>query len=310
MSRRDTHRDRRDPRESRDPRDPRDPRDVRDVRDARDPRDGPDAGDPGPRRAEYFVPGDGISREVIQADICRYLGPDALIRPMDYNGVRGYMVKAYRPFTSEMIADLKQDSLRWQAERDQIDSRGYGGSSVRDPKTGPKPDKVLVDYTQSVTHQSRQFYGATGQQPPPMPPGVPVTQGGSAQAPFSYDPNYTYGQSSAGYQPPGSAYAYPSPVGTDYDLQGREPRSQAYSYGQPPAGGVANRGIPGPDPEAQAYYYATQGQQMPGAGRGQTYAQPPRMEQPQYSQPPPRESYGARDPHSARDDGGRRRRDR
>ena len=82
MSRRDNHRDRRDPRDA------RDPRDLRDVRDARDPRDGPDAGDPAPRRAEYFVPGEGISREVIQADICRYLGPDALVKPMDYNVCR------------------------------------------------------------------------------------------------------------------------------------------------------------------------------------------------------------------------------
>ncbi len=91
-------RDRREPRDtrdnardSRDPRDARDPRD-RDARDFRDPResfrDAPDAGDPVPRRAEYFVPGDGISREVIQADICRYLGPDALIRPMEYNVCR------------------------------------------------------------------------------------------------------------------------------------------------------------------------------------------------------------------------------
>ena len=33
------------------------------------------------RQNEYFVPGEGISREVIQADICRYLGNDALVRP-------------------------------------------------------------------------------------------------------------------------------------------------------------------------------------------------------------------------------------
>ena len=106
-SRRDAHRDRRDPRDlrdgrdardawdprdGRDPREMRDPRDPRDARDPRDPRDTREAsrydstqGDIVPRRAEYFVPGEGISREVIQADICRYLGPDALIRPMDYN---------------------------------------------------------------------------------------------------------------------------------------------------------------------------------------------------------------------------------
>lgn len=39
------------------------------------------------RQNEYFIPGDGISREVIQADICRYLGNDALVRPGQH-GVR------------------------------------------------------------------------------------------------------------------------------------------------------------------------------------------------------------------------------
>lgn len=37
------------------------------------------------RQNEYFIPGDGISREVIQADICRYLGNDALVRPGSHN---------------------------------------------------------------------------------------------------------------------------------------------------------------------------------------------------------------------------------
>lgn len=36
------------------------------------------------RMHEYFVPKDGIDREVITADICRYLGNDALVRPGVY----------------------------------------------------------------------------------------------------------------------------------------------------------------------------------------------------------------------------------
>lgn len=36
------------------------------------------------RTNEYFVPKDGIDREVITADICRYLGNDALVRPGNY----------------------------------------------------------------------------------------------------------------------------------------------------------------------------------------------------------------------------------
>jgi hypothetical protein len=33
------------------------------------------------RANQWFVQGDGIAREVITADIQRYLGPDALVRP-------------------------------------------------------------------------------------------------------------------------------------------------------------------------------------------------------------------------------------
>jgi hypothetical protein len=36
------------------------------------------------RSNEYFVPRHGIDREVITADICRYLGNDALVRPGTY----------------------------------------------------------------------------------------------------------------------------------------------------------------------------------------------------------------------------------
>lgn len=40
------------------------------------------------RTNEYFVPKDGIDREVITADICRYLGNDALVRPGNYEVCR------------------------------------------------------------------------------------------------------------------------------------------------------------------------------------------------------------------------------
>jgi hypothetical protein len=35
----------------------------------------------GYRQRQFFLPGNGIRREVITADIPRYLGPDALVRP-------------------------------------------------------------------------------------------------------------------------------------------------------------------------------------------------------------------------------------
>lgn len=60
---------------------PRDTRVTRDPRSQRDPRDAYDGDemdmDPPGRLTSYFLQGNGISREVIQADICRYLGKDA-----------------------------------------------------------------------------------------------------------------------------------------------------------------------------------------------------------------------------------------
>lgn len=38
----------------------------------------------GSRRNQYFVPGDGIAREVISGDICKYLDNDAVVRPGNY----------------------------------------------------------------------------------------------------------------------------------------------------------------------------------------------------------------------------------
>ena len=37
------------------------------------------------RTNRYFLPGDGIAREVVTADICRYLGNDALVKPGELN---------------------------------------------------------------------------------------------------------------------------------------------------------------------------------------------------------------------------------
>lgn len=56
------------------------------------------------RQNEYFVPRDGIDREVITADICRYLGNDALVRPGNYDDrgrvIQGYYITAYRNLTT------------------------------------------------------------------------------------------------------------------------------------------------------------------------------------------------------------------
>jgi hypothetical protein len=73
---------------------------------------------------QWFIPGDGIDRHVISADIQRYLGNDATVRPGVGNGdhevrqnatslltktdrlqgVQGYWIKAYRNLTSVWLS--------------------------------------------------------------------------------------------------------------------------------------------------------------------------------------------------------------
>lgn len=48
------------------------------------------------RYQEYFVPGQGINREVIQTDICRYLGNDATVRPYQHADV-GFILTPTAP---------------------------------------------------------------------------------------------------------------------------------------------------------------------------------------------------------------------
>ncbi|KAG9499282.1 hypothetical protein J7337_010101 [Fusarium musae] len=66
------------------------------------------------RQNEYFVPREGIDREVISAEICRYLGNDALVRPGHYElleklqdtqtgqAVQGYYITASRNLTTTL----------------------------------------------------------------------------------------------------------------------------------------------------------------------------------------------------------------
>ena len=65
---------------------------------------------------EFFISNEGIHREVLQKEICRFLGPEAFSAPKKFNvcgyafphpellltytqGVDGYMIRAVRPFT-------------------------------------------------------------------------------------------------------------------------------------------------------------------------------------------------------------------
>jgi len=52
----------------------------------------------------WWIPAEGIARDVIQADIQRYLGPEALVRPGD--GVGDYAVRSSRTEVKTAFADI------------------------------------------------------------------------------------------------------------------------------------------------------------------------------------------------------------
>ncbi|KAI0203291.1 hypothetical protein F4808DRAFT_39242 [Astrocystis sublimbata] len=194
------------------------------------------------RQNEYFVPRDGIDREVITADICRYLGNDALVRPGNYenpeNGqiIQGYFINAYRNLTSAMIQDLKADSARWDQERRQQsanrNSAGGGtmpsnGVLIRSSNTPP------VQYRNSDIHQSRQYYGPTD--------AAASYSGNAGNDPYDNGPGPRYpGTGSSGYTGAASSYSQQyaaSPGG--YTQQGYAANAGHFA---PPPGNMASYG--------------------------------------------------------------------
>ncbi|EON65724.1 hypothetical protein W97_04963 [Coniosporium apollinis CBS 100218] len=242
----------------------------------------------------WFVPGEGIAREVITADIQRYLGPDALVRPGNDEGVDGYWITAYRTLTSQMVQDLKLDSQRWRQEVQQ-GQQGRGSPLLRDQKFQKQPDKLLVAYQDSTTHRSRQYYGPT-----PAPPTDRERAYQQTAAPSSYsvdpreqqyrvpapsgyqqEPAYTYApqpQQPQGQPAYASAQGYPPRTASGYPAYAQpsreeQPQYQA-SYADPRAESRA-------DPRAAAAYYSNQPQ-----------ASTPQSNQPMYSTPQPPRYYG------------------
>ncbi|KAI0379095.1 hypothetical protein F5Y04DRAFT_283181 [Hypomontagnella monticulosa] len=243
------------------------------------------------RQNEYFVPRDGIDREVITADICRYLGNDALVRPGTYespNGgpvIQGYYINAYRNLTTAMIEDLKADSARWDQERRQqsANSRNNaaGGTLASRDSNGVYvrlSNSPIVQYRNSDTHQSRQYYGPT--------------ESGFASADLSRGdmygdstPRYP-GTGSAGYTGAAGAYAGQQyPQGGYSTQQGYT--TQASQFQSPPAN--VNYSMPAPG-------FSQGGQDPPYTLVGADS----RVANQQYSDP----YQGSRDPRDPRDQRG------
>lgn len=235
------------------------------------------------RANQWFVPGDGIAREVITADIQRYLGPDALVRPGpgngEFEGRSGYWITAYRTLTSQMIQDLKMDSLRWQQEqgRQEGGRRGaYQDSDTHAARQHWGPSEAFQagrgESRETSSRQPGQYSSSASSQYPPsegshssyttapsstMYASHGGSYGGAAQQPLSHaaprtaPSGYPYGQPAA--HASYSAPAYPS---SGYSQQqppdyNRQPPPPTHGY-QPPSTAAA----PG-------YYIASDGRQYP-----------------------------------------------
>ncbi|KAF4512687.1 hypothetical protein G6O67_000036 [Ophiocordyceps sinensis] len=244
-------------------------------RQTRTPGQAPPA--PATRQNEYFVPRDGIDREVISADICRYLGNDALVRPGHYENpqsgqvVQGYYITAYRNLTTAMIEDLKADSARWESERRAQTTRNTSG----------------VQYRYSETHQSRQHHGPT--------------EGHFQSDPYAREPGYEArypGTGAPGFT--GASGPYPSPQQQQQQQQQQplpppQPPQQQQSYA-PSSGGAYGGGFQqpqqSPPPER---FNAAQTMMRPGYPAAQD---PPYIgtgaNLPHSGFPPQNDPYGAR----------------
>ncbi|KAI1618001.1 hypothetical protein EDD37DRAFT_646818 [Exophiala viscosa] len=146
---------------SRSPYPPRDERGYDDPPPRRQPVDAPmgrERESLRPELNEYFCPGDGIDREVIQHEICKYLGQDATCRPgrNPADGRSGYLVKAYRPFTTAMEQSLRDDTIKWQRERERRARQGQSRGTPYSVWTENRPKDRVGSYADMQARQERE----------------------------------------------------------------------------------------------------------------------------------------------------------
>ncbi|CAK4030245.1 Hypothetical predicted protein [Lecanosticta acicola] len=250
---------------------------------------------------QWFVPGEGIDRHVISADIQRYLGNDATVRPGvgtgEHQGVQGYWIKAYRNLTSAMIADLRADSARWRQEQRQTGTREpYVGSSTYHASSAGRTshnrrdaDSPSVDGPYGLPSGRERIPVDRMQVDPP-----PQSRGGyPPDSRSAYPPDgRAFPSDSRGYAPDGRSSFQPDtpmsggfgggrpPVSAPY---GQEPR-YAPSYPQPNSDGAP------PGYVRQGNYYVPVSSYEPAPAvpsRSDNYG-PGFGQPPQSREPPPR----------------------
>ena len=157
-------------------------------------------------KGKWFIDGDGIHPEVMEREICKFLGPEASFEPATYNDVIGYDVDAYRQFTPAMLEDLHALSEECTRETREKVSSGYQGIPYREAQTSRRlsQDYALLEPPVKDPSASRKMRRRTS-----------ASRSRSASS-TSYDPDSTKNPSSAnnhehnpGY-PPSRDLAFPA----------------------------------------------------------------------------------------------------
>jgi len=206
-----------------------------------------------------------------------------------------------------MIADLKQDSARWEAERRQTsNARGQpNGISSRDANGIVRHSNTpVVEYRSSTIHQSRQYYGPSGETPlePQQaygtPQGYPSTStAASASQQGVYDPgpqypSSSYASSNTYGSQPATGYAAPQSYAAQdsYYVPGANMTNMAVDPQRPDRATQQPRTMPGGS--NVQYAHSNTAYQQPDP---RYYAQPgpsPVSSSAQYAQQQPDTYYG------------------
>ncbi|ATZ52756.1 hypothetical protein BCIN_08g03960 [Botrytis cinerea B05.10] len=259
----------------------------RDDRDSRASRSQPQPA-PVARTGQFVIDAEGIDREVITADICRYLGNDALVKPGDVEDPRTkqlkpvYVITAYRNLTNAMIFDLKQASADWRAERLARSNAQYP-TNVVDYRSSNALDQSIarmdrMDATQPRPAAQQGMYNSPSAAVPSSQSYQPSGQGYSAgySQPTSYQND--------GYTQPSSQPYAPSTQGYPHDSRTYIHGSN-YSVAEPPAG----RGGSVPQSTPRTQYPPSTSYQAPAA---QYYSQSgPPASTPAYAAHAPTDPY-------------------
>ncbi|KAL4810265.1 hypothetical protein BDV18DRAFT_130631 [Aspergillus unguis] len=64
---------------------------------------------------QYWLPGYGLSRQIVLGQIQYFLGPSATVRPYSYQGREGYLIVGV-PLTREQINDLAVMSREYERQ--------------------------------------------------------------------------------------------------------------------------------------------------------------------------------------------------